>query len=94
MPTYEYRCKRCKHELEALQSITAKPLTRCPQCGRNGLERVIGAGAGIIFRGPGFYATDYPRGASDKGPSAKEKAKSGESKGEAASASEGSDSAD
>jgi putative FmdB family regulatory protein len=94
MPTYEYRCKHCKHELEALQSMTAKPLTKCPQCGRNGLERVIGAGAGIIFRGPGFYATDYRRGSSAKGPSAKEKAKPGESKGEAASASEGSDSAD
>ncbi|MHC4593132.1 MAG: FmdB family zinc ribbon protein [Planctomycetota bacterium] len=61
MPTYEYLCKQCGHKLEAFQSITARPLTRCPECGRKRLQRVLGAGAGIIFKGSGFYATDYGR---------------------------------
>ncbi|MFO8006639.1 MAG: zinc ribbon domain-containing protein [Candidatus Brocadiia bacterium] len=59
MPTYEYRCKHCGHEFEVFQSITAEPLKECPECGGNGVERLIGAGAGIIFKGSGFYATDY-----------------------------------
>ena len=58
MPTYEYRCKSCKHAFEALQSISAAPLRRCPKCGK-GVERLISAGAGIIFKGSGFYQTDY-----------------------------------
>lgn len=61
MPTYEYLCKHCGHKLEAFQSITARPLTRCPECGRKRLQRILGAGAGIIFKGSGFYATDYGR---------------------------------
>ena len=59
MPTYDYRCKLCGHELEVFQSITDEPLKKCPKCGRRGLERLIGAGAGIIFKGSGFYTTDY-----------------------------------
>ena len=59
MPTYEYRCDACGHELEAFQSITAKPLKKCPACGKNKLTRLIGTGAGIIFKGSGFYETDY-----------------------------------
>lgn len=59
MPTYEYRCKYCGHRLEAFQSITAKRRVKCPECGRRGLQRLISAGAGIIFKGSGFYATDY-----------------------------------
>ncbi|HOX07632.1 MAG TPA: zinc ribbon domain-containing protein [Planctomycetota bacterium] len=58
MPTYEYRCKTCQHTFEQFQSITAKPVRRCPECGK-GVERLIGTGAGIIFRGSGFYCTDY-----------------------------------
>ena len=64
MPTYEYKCKQCGHQFEVFQSITAPPLRKCRECGRNGLRRLLGAGAGIIFRGSGFYATDYKRGAS------------------------------
>jgi putative FmdB family regulatory protein len=66
MPTYEYRCKRCRHELEMLQSFTDAPLTRCPKCRKMGLERLIGAGAGIIFKGSGFYATDYKKGSAGR----------------------------
>lgn len=59
MPTYEYRCDACGHELEEFQSMTAKPLKKCPDCGKNKLTRLIGTGAGIIFKGSGFYETDY-----------------------------------
>jgi len=66
MPTYEYRCKYCRFVFDEFQSMTAQPLRRCPECGRNGLQRLIGAGAGIIFKGSGFYATDYGRGPRSK----------------------------
>ncbi len=69
MPTYDYRCRRCDHRFEAFQSITADPLTKCPRCGKQSLERLIGAGAGIIFKGSGFYVTDYKRGSSGSGAS-------------------------
>ena len=59
MPTYDYRCKACEHEFEEFQSMTAKPLRKCPDCGRLQLERLIGTGAGVIFKGSGFYETDY-----------------------------------
>jgi putative FmdB family regulatory protein len=59
MPTYEYICESCGKEFEKFQSITAKPLRHCPACGKNKLKRLIGAGAGVIFKGSGFYATDY-----------------------------------
>jgi len=59
MPTYDYRCGACGHEFEAFQSITAKPLRKCPECGHNTLSRLIGTGGGIIFKGSGFYQTDY-----------------------------------
>lgn len=59
MPTYEYRCDNCGHELEAFQSITAKPLKKCPECGKSKLQRLLGTGAGLIFKGSGFYETDY-----------------------------------
>lgn len=59
MPTYEYICDDCGHEFEQFQSITAKALRRCPDCGGMGLKRLIGSGAGIIFKGSGFYETDY-----------------------------------
>ena len=59
MPTYEYVCKKCEHEFEQFQSITAKPTRKCPKCGKMKLQRLIGAGAGIIFKGSGFYQTDY-----------------------------------
>ena len=59
MPTYGYACENCKHEFDEFQSITAKPLRKCPACGKLKLKRLIGAGAGIIFKGSGFYQTDY-----------------------------------
>lgn len=59
MPTYAYACQKCDHEFETFQSITAKPLRKCPACGKATLKRLIGTGAGIIFKGSGFYATDY-----------------------------------
>ncbi|MBP7051615.1 MAG: zinc ribbon domain-containing protein [Phycisphaerae bacterium] len=65
MPTYEYVCEACGHAFDEFQSITAKPLRKCPQCGKSALKRLIGTGAGIIFKGSGFYCTDY-RGESYK----------------------------
>jgi putative FmdB family regulatory protein len=59
MPTYEYICDQCSHEFEEFQSITAKPLKKCPSCSELKLRRKIGTGAGIIFKGSGFYETDY-----------------------------------
>jgi putative FmdB family regulatory protein len=58
MPTYEYECNKCGHRFEKFQSITEKPLQRCPEC-KGKVSRLIGTGAGIIFKGSGFYATDY-----------------------------------
>ncbi|MHC4148195.1 MAG: FmdB family zinc ribbon protein [Planctomycetota bacterium] len=59
MPTYEYMCENCGHRLERFQSITARPIRICPACGKRELKRLIGSGAGIIFKGSGFYQTDY-----------------------------------
>ena len=59
MPTYEYICDSCKHQFEQFQSIKARPIRKCPECGRLSVQRLIGAGAGIIFKGSGFYQTDY-----------------------------------
>ncbi len=58
MPTYEYECDKCGHRFDVFQSITEKPLCQCPKC-KGKLRRLIGAGGAIIFRGSGFYATDY-----------------------------------
>ena len=59
MPTYDYRCESCGHQFEAFQSIKADPLTDCPECSKPDLKRLIGGGAGLIFKGSGFYETDY-----------------------------------
>ena len=59
MPTYEYICDNCGYEFEQLQSITAGALRKCSKCGKNKLRRLIGSGAGVIFKGSGFYQTDY-----------------------------------
>lgn len=58
MPTYEYQCRSGAHRFEARQGITASPLTRCPHCGKK-VDRLISAGAGFLFKGSGFYTTDY-----------------------------------
>ncbi|MEX2382198.1 MAG: zinc ribbon domain-containing protein [Opitutales bacterium] len=61
MPTYEYACELCGHQLEVFQSISAERLVNCPSCSEDGLKRLIGRGGGIIFKGTGFYQTDYKK---------------------------------
>jgi putative FmdB family regulatory protein len=60
MPTYEYECEACHHHFEEFQSMTEKPLQKCPKCGKK-VKRLISAGAGFIFKGSGFYITDYKK---------------------------------
>ena len=59
MPTYDYQCSECDHEFELFQQMSASVKRKCPECGKNKLKRLIGTGAGIIFKGGGFYETDY-----------------------------------
>jgi putative FmdB family regulatory protein len=59
MPTYEYECAACGHRHDWFQSMKDAPLKKCPKCGKLRLKRLIGAGAGVIFKGSGFYTTDY-----------------------------------
>ena len=59
MPTYEYKCDHCEHVFDLFQSITAEPVKKCPECKKLKIRRLIGTGAGIIFKGSGFYETDY-----------------------------------
>lgn len=61
MPTYQYECSACGYQFEAFQSMTETRLKQCPQCAKNTLDRLIGTGSGIIFKGSGFYETDYKR---------------------------------
>jgi len=60
MPTYEYECLSCDHAFERFQSMKDAPLRKCPQCGKK-ITRLMGSGAGILFKGTGFYETDYKR---------------------------------
>lgn len=59
MPTYEYKCEACGDRFERFQSITANPIRKCPKCGKLKVKRLLGTGAGLIFKGSGFYITDY-----------------------------------
>lgn len=59
MPTYEYLCKGCGHRFERFQRISDRPVRKCPSCGEPEAQRQISAGGGLVFKGPGFYATDY-----------------------------------
>ena len=59
MPTYDYKCDGCGNQFERFQSIMAAPIRKCPSCGKNKVRRLIGPGAGLIFKGSGFYITDY-----------------------------------
>ena len=98
MPTYEYICQSCNEEFEIFQSMKADRLKECPKCSEPSLRRLIGIGAGIIFKGSGFYETDYKRaknggsgeGGESKGEEKKETAASDSTK--ASSESSGSDS--
>ena len=78
MPTYEYVCTKCGHEIEAFQSMKDEPLKLCPACKKKALKRKVGGGAGLIFKGTGFYITDYKKKSGTKPDSAP--AKSSESK--------------
>ncbi|MEW4486821.1 zinc ribbon domain-containing protein [Thalassoglobus sp. JC818] len=75
MPTYDYQCSSCDHTWEAFESIKAKPKRKCPECGRNTAKRMIGPGAGIIFKGSGFYQTDYRSDSYKKDAAADKKSK-------------------
>jgi len=59
MPTYEYVCDACEHQLEEFQAMSEKPLKKCPKCGKRKLRRLFGTGAAVLFKGSGFYQTDY-----------------------------------
>jgi putative FmdB family regulatory protein len=77
MPTYDYYCKSCDKDIEVFQSITAEPLKVCPECDKKGkITRKISGGSGIIFKGSGFYETDYKakrtEGSSEKASAAQE----------------------
>src|SRR4051794_14968972 len=91
MPTYDYKCNACGHRMELFQSMKDAPKRKCPECGKNALERLIGTGAALIFKGSGFYQTDYRSESYKKAAAEAEKpaaaasadAKGGESKSEA-----------
>ena len=72
MPTYDYKCADCGHVFEEFQSMKADPLKDCPECGKPSLKRLMAGGAGMIFKGSGFYLTDYAKSgtSSSKGSSA------------------------
>ncbi|HWP82247.1 MAG TPA: FmdB family zinc ribbon protein [Bacteroidota bacterium] len=79
MPTYDYQCKNCGHTFEEFQSISADRLVVCPKCGQPSLKRILAGGSGMIFKGSGFYLTDYKKGGGESKPAEK---KSTESKSE------------
>lgn len=87
MPTYDYECDACDHKFELYQSISAEPEKTCPKCKKKKLRRLIGTGGAVMFKGSGFYQTDY-RSESYKKSAASDSKSSGsatESKGEAKS---------
>jgi len=77
MPTYEYQCDACGHTFEAYQAITASPLRVCPECKRAKLRRLIGTGAALLFKGNGFYQTDYRSSSYKEAAKAEQSAASG-----------------
>jgi len=84
MPTYDYQCDACDHRFELFQPITASPKRKCPKCGRSKLRRLIGPGAAIMFRGTGFYTTDYRSESYKKAAAADKAGGSGSSDGKSA----------
>ncbi|PQO38255.1 FmdB family zinc ribbon protein [Blastopirellula marina] len=88
MPTYEYQCDACNHKFEEFQSISADPLTKCPECKKKKLRRLFSTGGGLLFKGSGFYITDYRSDSYKK--SAEKGSKSSESSKPAKSESKGS----
>lgn len=77
MPTYDYKCKACGNTWELFQSMSAKPVKSCPKCGRKTAERLIGTGAALLFKGSGFYQTDYRSEGYKKSAEADKKSASG-----------------
>jgi putative FmdB family regulatory protein len=73
MPTYEYRCKSCGYEFDELQSMKAEPLKVCPRCKKTALKRLISGGAALVFKGSGFYETDYKKSHSSSSSSSAKK---------------------
>lgn len=93
MPTYDYKCAACEHTWEEFQSIKAEPTKKCPSCGKKKAQRLIGGGGGLIFRGSGFYLTDYRSDAYKKSAAADKAPSSGsDSSAKSDSGSKGSDS--
>ncbi|MFO0900050.1 MAG: zinc ribbon domain-containing protein [Pirellulales bacterium] len=92
MPTYDYECDACGHKFELFQSITAEPERRCPKCKKLKLRRLFGTGGAIVFKGSGFYQTDYRSKSYQEKAAADKKASSGESKSSESSSSTGSSS--
>ena len=88
MPTYEYQCKMCGHQVEEFQSILEEQLKHCPKCGTDNLVRVIGTGAGLIFKGTGFYLTDYKKSHVSHDEGEKKKGKTENKEGKATSGSD------
>ena len=93
MPTHEYVCDACNHQFDEFQSFSDKPLKKCPECKKSKLRRLFGTGAALIFKGSGFYQTDYrsesyKAGAkADAPPAAADSAKSDSSKSDSSSSS-------
>lgn len=75
MPTYEYRCKSCGHEFEEFQTMSSDPLTICPKCAKPTLRRLMSSGVGLVFKGSGFYVTDYKKSKTSSSSSRKLKSK-------------------
>jgi len=80
MPTYDYVCDACDHEFELVQPMKDNPIKKCPKCGKQKLRRLFGTGAAIVFKGSGFYQTDYRSESYKKAAAADKTASSGESK--------------
>lgn len=80
MPTYEYQCDGCSHEFEQFQSMKDDPIKICPECKKKKVRRLLGSGAGIIFKGSGFYETDYKRKDSSSSSNGSNESGSGDSK--------------
>src|SRR5712691_6685240 len=90
MPTYEYQCDACSHNFDELQAFSDKPLKKCPKCGKKKLRRVFGIGAAVLFKGSGFYQTDYRSESYKRAAKAEETAKGKEAaKGETKPSSNG-----